>query len=104
MAFDEIRPWLQPGEGRNLYAAAGCEACRGVGYSGLTGVFEVMPVSREMRQLIADGRPTSDLRTQAIKERMIQFRQAAMLKVARGITCTEEVFRVIPSEHLLMEE
>lgn len=104
MAFDEIRPWLKPGEGKNLYAAAGCEACRGVGYSGLTGVFEVMPVGREMRNLIADARPSADLRAQAIREGMIQFRHAAMLKVARGITCTEEVFRVIPSEHLLVEE
>jgi len=35
---------------------------------------------------------------------MLEFRQAALLKVARGETSTEEVFRVIPSEHLLLED
>jgi type II secretory ATPase GspE/PulE/Tfp pilus assembly ATPase PilB-like protein len=104
IAFDEVRPWLKEGEGKKLYAATGCESCRGIGYDGLIGVFEVLPVSHQMRNLIAEGRPSCELRAQAIKENMVQFRQAAMLKVARGITTTEDIFRVIPAEHLLMEE
>ena len=50
-----------------------------------------------------DG-PTREIREAAISDKMLHFRQAALLKVAQGIRGTEEeVFRVIPSEHLLQE-
>ena len=45
-----------------------------------------------------------ELRDKAIEEKMLEFRSSALLKVARGQTSTEEVFRVIPSEHMLMDE
>jgi type II secretory ATPase GspE/PulE/Tfp pilus assembly ATPase PilB-like protein len=99
--FDEIRPWLAADEGKAIYAAKGCDACGMAGYAGRTGVYEVMPVTREIRELISEGRPTRDIRDKAVGQKMLQFRHAAMLKVARGLTSTEEVFRVIPSEHLL---
>lgn len=99
--FDEVRPWLGPNEGNVLYAPKGCPACQMVGYNGRTGVFEVMPITRPLRQLIGDGAPTREIRKQALNEKMLEFRQSALLKVAQGITSTEEVFRVIPSEHLL---
>ena len=101
--FDEVRPWLGPDEGNKLFAARGCPACQGSGYAGRTGVFEVVRINRKLRDLISDGRPTRELRDAAINEKMLSFRQAALLKVARGITSTEEVFRVIPTEHLLEE-
>jgi type II secretory ATPase GspE/PulE/Tfp pilus assembly ATPase PilB-like protein len=102
--FDDIRPWLSPEEGKSLYAAKGCPACQMIGYSGRTGVFEIMPISRKLRDLMADGRPTSEIRDAAVADKMLEFKQSAMLKVAQGITSTEEVFRVIPTEHLLQEE
>jgi type II secretory ATPase GspE/PulE/Tfp pilus assembly ATPase PilB-like protein len=99
--FDEIRPWLLEGEGTKLYAARGCPKCQQTGYAGRTGIFEVMPITQHLRSLIADSRPSREIRAAAIKAKMLEFRQAALLKVAKGITSTEEVFRVIPSEHLL---
>jgi type II secretory ATPase GspE/PulE/Tfp pilus assembly ATPase PilB-like protein len=102
-AFDEIRKELEPGEGRTLFAAAGCSACSMTGYAGRTGVFEIMPVTPAVRDLIADAAPARELSDKAVEEGMLQFRQAALLKVARGQTSIEEVFRVIPSEHLLLE-
>jgi type II secretory ATPase GspE/PulE/Tfp pilus assembly ATPase PilB-like protein len=63
-------------------------------------VFEVMPVSRAVRDLVSDGAPTRDVRRAAVQEGMLEFRQAALLKVARGETSSEEMFRVIPSEVL----
>src|SRR2546423_622834 len=74
------------------------------GYAGRTGVFEVMPITSALRDLIADAASARDLRAQAVAEGMLQFRQAALLKVACGQTSTEEVFRVIPSEHLLLQD
>ena len=99
--FDAVRPMLGAGEGNALYAARGCGACSGTGYAGRTGVFEVMPVGRAVRDLISDGAPTRDIRTAAVRDGMLEFRQAALLKVARGETSTEEMFRVIPTEVLV---
>ena len=102
--FDDVRPWLKADEGRTLHAARGCEICTGSGYGGRTGVFEVMAVSEPLRTLIADGRPTCEIRHQAADERMLAFRQAALIKVAQGITSTEEILRLIPPEQMLAEE
>ena len=74
------------------------------GYAGRTGVFEVMPITRNIRNLISDGKPARDIRAKAVEEGMLEFRHSALLKVAKGETSTEEVFRVIPSEHLLLED
>ena len=101
--FDDVRPWLGADEGKKLHAAKGCPACQNLGYGGRTGVFEVLKINRRLRDLISDGRPTREIRDAAISDKMLNFRQAALLKVAQGITSTEEVFRVIPSEHLLQE-
>jgi type II secretory ATPase GspE/PulE/Tfp pilus assembly ATPase PilB-like protein len=102
--FDEVRPWLAADEGKALFAARGCEACNMSGYSARTGVFEVMPVDKHLRALIADGATTAQLREKAVEQKVMKFKQSAMMKVARGETSTEEVFRVIPSEHLLVED
>jgi type II secretory ATPase GspE/PulE/Tfp pilus assembly ATPase PilB-like protein len=103
-AFEEVIKELEPGEGRSLFSASGCKACGMSGYAGRTGVFEIMPVTPALRELIANARPARELRDKAVEEGMLQFRQAALLKVARGQTSIEEVFRVIPSEHLLLED
>ena len=60
-----------------------------------------MPISRAVRDLISDGAPSRDIRQKAVGEGLLEFRQAALLKVARGQTSTEEMFRVIPSEVLV---
>ncbi len=98
--FDEVRRWLEPGEGKVLYGPTGCAECRMQGYSGRTGVFEVMVMTRGLRQMILNKQPTEVLRQKAIDEGMVEFRQAALLKVARGETSIEEVFRTVPSEYL----
>lgn len=102
--FDDVRPWLAPEEGKALWMHHGCDACNRTGYAARTGVFEVMPVNKVLRAMISEGATTSAIRDKAIEQKMLRFRQAAMIKVARGETSTEEVFRVIPAEHLLLEE
>jgi type II secretory ATPase GspE/PulE/Tfp pilus assembly ATPase PilB-like protein len=98
--FEEVKRWLAPGEGDTIYGPRQDEHGTSLGYSGRTGVFEVMPVTRDIRQLIMQQQPTSVLRRKAIDEGMIEMRQGALLKVARGDTSIEEVFRAIPSEYL----
>jgi len=102
--FDEVRPWLKEGEGNTLFAPNGCEACGMTGYDGRTGVFEIMELDGEIRNMILNDRSVREIRNVAIERGMREFRKTAVLKVARGVTSTEEVFRVIPSEHLLLED
>lgn len=98
--FEEVRESLEPGEGRTLFGAKGCPACLGTGYSGRTGVFEVMKMNRELRGFIAAGRPTAELREAAARAGLLDLRRAALLLVARGSTSAEEVLRAIPPEDL----
>jgi type II secretory ATPase GspE/PulE/Tfp pilus assembly ATPase PilB-like protein len=102
--FDEVRRWLEPGEGRQLFAHQGCPACFRTGYRARTGVFEVLTVSPALRKLILERQPIQVLRQKAVEEGLIEFRQSALLKVARGETTFEEVFRAVPSEYLGVEE
>jgi type II secretory ATPase GspE/PulE/Tfp pilus assembly ATPase PilB-like protein len=102
--FGDLKAYLKPGEGKQLYAAKGCEACGQSGYSARTGIFEVLPINSEMRHLIGEGALAQELRAKALANSMLEFRSSAMLKVARGETTTEEVFRVIPSGDILSGE
>jgi type II secretory ATPase GspE/PulE/Tfp pilus assembly ATPase PilB-like protein len=102
--FAEVRHRLAPHEGKLLYGPKGCSKCRMLGYSGRTGVFEVLTVSRDMRPLILARQPTPVLRHKAIEEGMTEFRHSALLKVAKGETSIEEVFRAVPSEYLAVDE
>jgi type II secretory ATPase GspE/PulE/Tfp pilus assembly ATPase PilB-like protein len=98
--FDEVRRWLEPEEGKVIHGPGGCPECRMLGYVGRSGVFEVLTVSKEIRKLIADRQPTQVIRQRAVAEGMTEFRAAALLKVAKGETSIEEVFRVVPTEYL----
>jgi type II secretory ATPase GspE/PulE/Tfp pilus assembly ATPase PilB-like protein len=102
--FDEVRPWLAPGEGQALYAAKGCPRCHQTGYTSRSGVFEVLRINRELRRMIAEGQPTRALRQKAIEDGFIELKKSAMLKVARGETSAEEILRAIPSEYLDIDE
>ena len=103
-AFEEIKDMLKPGEGEKAYAPVATPENQMSGYIGRTGVFEIMQVTRDVRNMIAGDAGAAQIREQAIKDGMLEFRKAALLKVARGETSTEEVFRVIPTEELLLDE
>ena len=102
--FAEVEKWLEPNEGKALYGPKGCPACRMLGYSGRTGVFEMLQMSSGLRHLVLERQPTQVLRQKAVEEGMVEFRTAAMIKVARGETSIEEVFRAVPGEDLGLED
>jgi type II secretory ATPase GspE/PulE/Tfp pilus assembly ATPase PilB-like protein len=102
--FEDVKRWLKPGEGQRLYAALGCPACRQTGYVARTGVFEVLVINPAIRKLISDRQPTHVLRQKAVEGGLMEFRQAALLKVARGETSADEVLRVVPTEYLGLED
>ena len=95
---------MEPNEGYLMYGPRGCPECRQLGYTGRTGVFEMLKIGPALRKLILEKAPASVLRKTAVEEGMLECRLSALLKVARGVTSIEEVFRVIPTEYLTGEE
>ncbi len=85
--------------GARLYRPAGRGACRHCadGYRGRVGVFQVMPVSPALRQLILDGAPTAAIETQARSEKVSTLRASGLRKVRNGVTSLEEINRVTAS-------
>lgn len=100
--FDEVRPWLSMGEGKIAYAAA-ANGDRNEGYRGRSGLFEVMAMKPSLRRLIQEQRPASDIHNKAVEEGMLDFRRAAMLKVAHGLTTFDEMQRVLPTGDTWMD-
>jgi type IV pilus assembly protein PilB len=72
---------------------AGCERCNNTGYKGRVGLYEVMEVSEELRELILVGASALELRRKAIDEGMITLRRSGLHKVMEGVTTIEEVAR-----------
>jgi type IV pilus assembly protein PilB len=71
----------------------GCERCNMTGYKGRVGLYEVMEISEELRELILVGASGLELRRKAIDEGMLTLRQSGLRKVKDGMTTIEEVVR-----------
>jgi len=69
----------------------GCDHCKGTGYKGRVGIYEVMPISDEMKQLIMRNGNSLDIATQAQREGVRNLRQSGLLKVKSGVTSLEEI-------------
>ena len=74
-----------------LYGPGGCERCKGSGYKGRVGVYQVMPVSEEIQRLIMANRTELDIAEQAQREGIRDLRQSGLLKVKQGLTSLDEV-------------
>jgi len=72
---------------------AGCDRCNQTGYKGRVGLYEVMEISEELRELILVGASGLELRRKAVDEGMITLRQSGLRKVKDGVTTIEEVVR-----------
>ena len=77
-----------------LRRGAGCRECRGTGYKGRSGIFEIFPLSNKLKAMIAAGKNTEEMRQVAIREGMTTLREDAWRKVQQGVTTYEEALRV----------
>jgi type IV pilus assembly protein PilB len=80
-------------ETTKIYAGRGCGRCNNTGYKGRIGLYEVMPISPSMRDLMFANAPIADLRKKSIEDGMISLRRSGLEKIKNGITTIEEVFR-----------
>src|SRR6266702_6555092 len=98
---DSLLPYghVLTGVGRTqFYKGRGCAACNFTGMKGRVAIYEVMPVSQEIRDLILKNAPVTDIRATAQTQGMKSLRQAGLLKVLEGTTTVEEVLRVTVAE------
>jgi type IV pilus assembly protein PilB len=76
-----------------VFKGKGCERCNGSGYKGRTGLYEVMEINDELRELVLVGASALELRKKAIEQGMISLRRSGLIKIAQGMTTIEEVIR-----------
>ncbi|WP_148714574.1 type IV-A pilus assembly ATPase PilB [Chitinolyticbacter meiyuanensis] len=76
------------------YRPVGCDACKGTGYKGRVGIYQVMPISDEMNRIIMKNGTAIDIADQARREGVRDLRHSGLIKVKQGLTSLEEVMAV----------
>jgi len=76
-----------------LYKGRGCDVCLNTGYKGRVGLYEVMEITDELRELVIIGASAIELRRKAIELGMITLRGSGLCKLREGITTIEEVVK-----------
>ncbi len=80
--------------GVELFHGKGCEDCRGTGYRGRTGIYELFRITEEARSLIVRKAPAGEIRRHAVAQGMVTLREDAWVKACAGLTTVEEILRV----------
>ena len=93
LSTDELEYLGLKKAGRVSYGA-GCGECRGTGYRGRTGIFEVLEVSEGVRTVVSEGHDPTSLQAVARRDGMVPLREVAIKKMLQGITTYEEVIAV----------
>ncbi|MCB9849827.1 MAG: type II/IV secretion system protein [Phycisphaerales bacterium] len=89
--------------GATLCRGRGCQRCGGSGYHGRLGIFEMLQMNNELRELAFNRSPSTQLRKAAINSGMRTLREDGKLKVLHGVTTAEEVLRVAQAEGVVTE-
>jgi len=90
-----VRAGYSPDEARQVKVkkGRGCTTCSGSGYKGRVGLYEVMEINDELRELILVGASAMELKKKAIENGMTTLRRSGLMKVMLGVTTMEEVAR-----------
>ncbi len=83
---------------REVWTGKGCDACSGTGYKGRIGIFEVLPVSGPIRELIMKRATIKEMKDKAIELGMRTLREDGIEKIIKGVTTIDEVLRVTQVE------
>jgi type IV pilus assembly protein PilB len=76
-----------------LFRGRGCERCNNTGYKGRVGLYEVMEVEDEMREMVLSGASSFELRNKSMQNGMMTLRMSGLQKVRDGMTTVEEIVR-----------
>ena len=92
-ALMEVGFSAEEAQSLKTYKGKGCSTCNNTGYKGRVGLYEVMEINDEIRELILIGASALELRKKAIDDGMITLRESGLHKIRSGITTLEEVVR-----------
>jgi type II secretory ATPase GspE/PulE/Tfp pilus assembly ATPase PilB-like protein len=98
-AGDLLAMGLNSPAGVKFYRGAGCAACRGTGYRGRTGIYELMVMTEELRNLVLRKASAGEIRRHATGAGMVTLREDGLAKACAGITTVEEIVRVTQEEN-----
>jgi general secretion pathway protein E len=90
-----VSPW-KAAKPAQAYVATGCLECRMTGYRGRTGIYEMLPLSAEMKKLVVRDAELDKIKALARKEGMRPLRLSGAEKVATGLTTAEEIIKITP--------
>jgi len=90
-----VAPW-KANRPTSFYQPVGCLECRMTGYRGRVGLYEILMLSRDMKQLITENGELAKIRDLAYREGMKPLRISGAMKIAAGVTTLAEVFNVAP--------
>ncbi len=82
-----------------VYRGAGCQACNNNGYRGRVALYEVMPFSDRLREMVLQGCSTAELKERMIQDGVATLRRAGLNKILDGTSTIEEVVRVTAADH-----
>ncbi len=89
-----LRLSIPEGKRVKVKEGKGCHQCRGTGYLGRTGIFEVLTVDDAIKELVLKGADSPLIKREAVRHGMRTLRQSALRKLSEGVTTVEEVLRV----------
>ncbi len=89
----EVRDDLGIDSSAEVCVGAGCQECNDTGYRGRQGLYEVMPITPRLREIVLDRGTTTEIRQAAIEEGMLTLRRDGLRQVEKGVTTIEEVLR-----------
>jgi len=90
---------LQSFDTDEIWVAKGCDKCRKTGYSGRVGIYELLAIDDQTRDVIARNPNVAEFRRLCVERGMTTLRQDGMRKVAKGLTTVQEVLRVTEAGH-----
>lgn len=88
-------PFEQANKKPRFYKAIGCERCGGTGYRGRVGLYEMMVLEDEIREMVLARASTAEIGHAAERSGMVRLREDGLLKAAQGVTTIEEILRTV---------
>jgi type IV pilus assembly protein PilB len=92
-ALEQVGYSVEDAKAVKPFKGKGCDKCNHTGYKGRVGLYEVMEITNDLRELILVGASALELRRKAVEEGMLTLRASGLEKVKAGVTSIEEVLR-----------
>jgi len=80
------------------FRGAGCQVCSMTGYKGRVALYEVMPFSDPLKELVLQGAAAVEIKAEAVRRGMRSLRMSGIRKICQGVTSVEEVARITASD------